>query len=153
MDAHTDGRQMEVVEQHRQMVVKATSRMKVQLQVPGGGQCQGRAGGSGEAAHPTAASIAVQAARPVLLPEPELQLQRKLGSFDGLLQVATVNCKKWRGMMRRAGKKLVSVLRLSELQIPGINAAENPACKHPAYPMPLPNPFYFNSVLTYLFFY
>jgi len=96
MNAHTDGRQMEVVEQHGQMVVKATARMEVQLQVPAGGQCQGgaTATGSGEAAISTATPVAVQAARPVLLAEPELQLQGELGPFNGLLQVTTVNCKK-----------------------------------------------------------
>lgn len=40
MNAHTDGRQVEVVEQHGQMIVQAASRMKVELQVACGGQRQ-----------------------------------------------------------------------------------------------------------------
>lgn len=40
MNAHTDGRQVEVVEQHRQMVMQSASRMKVQLQVARRGESE-----------------------------------------------------------------------------------------------------------------
>lgn len=73
MNAHTDGRQVEVVEQYGQMIMQSASRMKVQLQIACG--CQR------------------QLAATILFAEPELQLQWELSSFDGLLQVTAVNCR------------------------------------------------------------
>lgn len=104
VNAHADGRQVEIVKQHRQVVVEAASRMEVQLQTPGGGQCQ-RSAAAGEAAHPpiaaaAVASVSIEAARAVLLPKPKLQLQGELGPFNGLLQVTTVNCKIEREMKK-----------------------------------------------------
>lgn len=43
MNAHTDGRQMKVVEQHRQMVMQSASRMKIQLEITCGGQSKAAA--------------------------------------------------------------------------------------------------------------
>lgn len=99
MNAHTDGRQVEVVEQHRQMVMQSASRMKVQLQVARRGESETAAKVAASrvatAAAVAAASTSVAAAA-ILLAEPKLQLQRELGPFDGLLQMSAVNCKRER---------------------------------------------------------
>lgn len=100
MNAHTDGRQVEVVEQHRQMVMQSAARMKVQLQVARRGQSETAAevaSSSSSSVASTSASVAATsaavAATAILLTEPKLQLQRELGPFDGLLQMSAVNCK------------------------------------------------------------
>lgn len=72
MDPHADRCQMKVVEQHRQMVVQAPARVKVELQRPRRGQAE-------------------HVARR-LLAEPQLQIERKFRPFDGFLQMAAVNC-------------------------------------------------------------
>lgn len=107
MNAHTDGRQVEVVEQHRQMVMQSPARMKVQLQVARRGQSETAAevaSSSSSSVARTSASVAATsaavAAAAILLAEPKLQLQRKLGPFDGLLQMSAVNCKRERGRGR-----------------------------------------------------
>lgn len=102
MNAHTDGRQVEVVEQHRQMVMQSAARMKVQLQVARRGQSETAAevASYSSSVASTSASVAATsaavAAAAILLTEPKLQLQRELGPFDGLLQMSAVNCKRER---------------------------------------------------------
>lgn len=97
MNAHADGRQVEVVEQHRQMVMQSASRMKVQLQVARRGQSETAAEVASSSASVAATSTSVAAAA-ILFAEPKLQLQRELGPFDGLLQMSAVNCKRMREM-------------------------------------------------------
>ena len=72
MNSNADRRQMEVVKQHRQMIVQAPARVKVELECPGRGQAQHVPGG--------------------LLAEPQLQIQREFRPFDRFLQMSAVNC-------------------------------------------------------------
>lgn len=84
MDSDADRRQMEVVEQHRQMVVQAPARVKVELQCPGRGQAQ-------------------HVAR-CLLAEPELQIQREFRPFDRFLQMSAVDCGAGKKKKKKKGK-------------------------------------------------
>lgn len=65
MDPQGDRGQMEIVEEHGQVVVKATARMEIQLQDTRGGERQTGAG--------------------CLVTEPQLQTQRELRPLDAVL--------------------------------------------------------------------
>lgn len=114
VDPQGDGGQVEVVKEHRQVVVKATAGMKVEL--------QDTRRGEGETAG-TARLVA----------EPQLQAEGELGPFDALLQVAALHWKEtWGGKCRDLCQWRLDVWLMGQAVSQWVGNAQSYPCHHQA---------------------
>lgn len=86
MNAHIDGGQVEIVENHRHVVVQSAHRMEVQLQLTRRRQRQIAA--VVVVVDATAANVIIGGR---LFAEPQLHVQREFRPFDGLAQMTAVD--------------------------------------------------------------